>query len=967
MESELPEWALMALEKRARLLERSLSDQNARNLLELDSDSDAIVMKEIDEARGGMGTPRMMPPPSVPKVRPNYRIAPKPVQPQQAPAQPTVQQNTVSPGMSSSATPVQSNPMPQMTRNQNQPHQNSGFSQPPSNNSFQASNSNNMGMMNINPFMFNPYIYPAHGYFNDTSQYEEFLKVQEEQLRIARQHFKLALSGSQNPHNPSSMFMNSSQAPQFTNHQVHPQNSFQNAYPASIFPQPQNFHQQPPPSPYYPQQRPQPLPLELQSQQSQVSTIRANENLERQSVQSEAPSTIALHYPPKPQVRQPPPSYASRQPNRIQSQESQNFAENHQKTTQAQEQPVYQADPMSVESEKIDKNNALAMFKRLESQQGPNSTPNYARQNSGSYLRHVKTLPTQQKAPSYVQTKPQVQPQNNNTTAPPLEKKSILKKQSAYEPKPPAPVEPQVIRAQPEVIRQSAPPQKNAQGPVQSELESDKQDQLAGVSIAKTASMFGERTRTKIPTNSNSAPKREMTPPRSLSPPREATPPREESPAPARAVLRDPSPEIVKEPSPEVIPQVKQSQMPAAQDFESASESDGPEYFSEEEEEQIARIIAPTHSPVKAAPVLQQQERPPSPEPESSKEPTPEPKKMKTVENRNPPLAFDESDGDNSDISDPEIQQEDEFDLLGDTIKEHASNHVPKARPEDYPESSDESVDIDGTTVPVSRIDENENISMQSPRKNDQEIKDLEKLENSLGDLHNKADAAYALIEKSKSTVEVNPTTSEVKSADPKEITSARAKKAPKKAPKQEASAPATTVDEDEAKWAEENRLLEEQIAAAKAILAKASPNTKPVGSLGAPEKPDRNGLSNGQPPKPAGRKKRVSPPTNGVTVNPDRTNSQYSRDQDGNFIPPREGYVNDVIVEGQVVIKSSILVTDKENRKQSFGKVGFNKEAKELTYPSMDQAIEDYDEEHARGDPPSNSNEAAYYDALTV
>ena len=34
-------------------------------------------------------------------------------------------------------------------------------------------------------------------------------------------------------------------------------------------------------------------------------------------------------------------------------------------------------------------------------------------------------------------------------------------------------------------------------------------------------------------------------------------------------------------------------------------------------------------------------------------------------------------------------------------------------RPEDYLESSDESVDIDGTTVPVSRIDENENISMQ--------------------------------------------------------------------------------------------------------------------------------------------------------------------------------------------------------------------------------------------------------------
>ena len=96
------------------------------------------------------------------------------------------------------------------------------------------------------------------------------------------------------------------------------------------------------------------------------------------------------------------------------------------------------------------------------------------------------------------------------------------------------------------------------------------------------------------------------------------------------------------------------------------------------------------------------------------------------------------------------------------------------------------------------------------------------------------ADAAYALIESSKSTVEVNPATAEVKSADPKDIFSARAKKSPKKAPlptKQEEDQ--ATIDEDEAKWAEENRLLEEQIAAAKAILAKASPNTKPLGSTG--------------------------------------------------------------------------------------------------------------------------------------
>jgi len=89
------------------------------------------------------------------------------------------------------------------------------------------------------------------------------------------------------------------------------------------------------------------------------------------------------------------------------------------------------------------------------------------------------------------------------------------------------------------------------------------------------------------------------------------------------------------------------------------------------------------------------------------------------------------------------------------------------------------------------------------------------------------------LIESSKSTVEVNPATAEVKSADPKDITSARAKKTPKKPPAQMSKQEEATIDEDEAKWAEENRLLEEQIAAAKAILAKASPNTKPLGSTG--------------------------------------------------------------------------------------------------------------------------------------
>ncbi len=46
------------------------------------------------------------------------------------------------------------------------------------------------------------------------------------------------------------------------------------------------------------------------------------------------------------------------QPNRIQSEP----AEAQQKIQEVL-QPIYQADPMSIENEKIDKNNALAMFK----------------------------------------------------------------------------------------------------------------------------------------------------------------------------------------------------------------------------------------------------------------------------------------------------------------------------------------------------------------------------------------------------------------------------------------------------------------------------------------------------------------------------------------------------------------------------------------------------------------------------
>ena len=159
-------------------------------------------MKEIDEARAeshNMGASRMMPPPqSVPKVRPNYRIAPKPAAQQNPAPQVQVQAQSSavaasSPGMSSNA-PSSQPIIPQARQNgfsENMQASQPAYSSFPNNNNYY--NNTTMGMMNINPFMFNPYIYPAHGYFNDTSQYEEFLKVQ-----VIHRGIKLAWSESLN-------------------------------------------------------------------------------------------------------------------------------------------------------------------------------------------------------------------------------------------------------------------------------------------------------------------------------------------------------------------------------------------------------------------------------------------------------------------------------------------------------------------------------------------------------------------------------------------------------------------------------------------------------------------------------------------------------------------------------------------------------------------------------------------------
>ena len=46
----LPEWALLALEKRARLLESALTDENTQKFLELEPGKEGQVLQELQQA-----------------------------------------------------------------------------------------------------------------------------------------------------------------------------------------------------------------------------------------------------------------------------------------------------------------------------------------------------------------------------------------------------------------------------------------------------------------------------------------------------------------------------------------------------------------------------------------------------------------------------------------------------------------------------------------------------------------------------------------------------------------------------------------------------------------------------------------------------------------------------------------------------------------------------------------------------
>ena len=49
-DESLPEWALLALEKRARLLESALTDEKTKRFLELEQGQESTVIEELQQA-----------------------------------------------------------------------------------------------------------------------------------------------------------------------------------------------------------------------------------------------------------------------------------------------------------------------------------------------------------------------------------------------------------------------------------------------------------------------------------------------------------------------------------------------------------------------------------------------------------------------------------------------------------------------------------------------------------------------------------------------------------------------------------------------------------------------------------------------------------------------------------------------------------------------------------------------------
>jgi len=229
--------------------------------------------------------------------------------------------------------------------------------------------------------------------------------------------------------------------------------------------------------------------------------------------------------------------------------------------------------------------------------------------------------------------------------------------------------------------------------------------------------------------------------------------------------------------------------------------------------------------------------------------------------------------------------------------------------------------------------EESEQILDQQLNERRKTIEEVRTIQSDLDEMTRKANAAISIMNDSK-TFQVNPQRKEKTDNKPIE-----------KSKQPDIIEQAT---ENERAYAEENARLEEEIRAAQAVLASMKPNVKPKGNQRTPQKPDRQVVPT--PPaapdeKPKAKKRAPQPKgKNTISIEPDINKSQYAR-VGNNFIADREGYVNDVVVEGAGIIRNGGIVKTKP--RESTSSVQFYPEATELTYPCEVDAVQEWDAEH--------------------
>jgi hypothetical protein len=185
----LPDWALLALEKRARLLESALSQDD--DFLELEPGQQGVVLEELQEATQRAASLEFLSSDNPPPTAVSH---PKPPSHQSVPSH--------QPAPSHKPVPT-SRTIPQKSQNEHRPKHIAipPTSPAPVTNAQVTSTPNMYNQQTVNPLMFNPFIASQH-VFPNAETYQEYLRVQEQQIKIARDHLKLQISMGQIPKSP---------------------------------------------------------------------------------------------------------------------------------------------------------------------------------------------------------------------------------------------------------------------------------------------------------------------------------------------------------------------------------------------------------------------------------------------------------------------------------------------------------------------------------------------------------------------------------------------------------------------------------------------------------------------------------------------------------------------------------------------------------------------------------------------